>query len=170
MNRTRKEGNLERIAYHEVGHAVIVHHFGGKLVDISIKANVESFGRTKNEWEKFVGRDHSEITIDDLLLAYRQFVIGCLGGFAAEYIYDREPKNFHFSKSEKDLRDVEAILDEMRKLQPSKQNTVELIFPEAVEILRMKWTKVEALSAALIQKGTISGEEAAKIIESEWGG
>jgi hypothetical protein len=169
MNKTRKEENLERIAYHEAGHAVIVHHFGGKLGDISIKANIKSFGRTKNEWDKLVGRDHSEITKDDLMLAYRQFVIGCLGGFAAEFIYDREPENFHFSKSEKDLKDAEAILAEMRKLQPSKQNTVELIFPEAVQILRMKWTSVKVLSAGLIQKGTISGEGAAKIIESERG-
>jgi ATP-dependent Zn protease len=152
---------LERIAYHEAGHAVTMHYFGNEIDELSIKPNINRLAGVK---PKKGNTKSPNINPDEIAEGIKGCVIGFLGGLAAEHIYNGEPNKMNPIGSTEDLKRAKGFCRAF-KLKLSYQDLIDWLLNDALELLKENWEAVEALSAALIQKGTISGEEAAKIIE-----
>ena len=156
----------ERTAYHEAGHAVIARHYGHDIFELTIDPQVaHTYGRMTHQGHSESLPDSSTpAAIAEILIPMIMKKISiCLAGAAAEYIYKGEPKKFKNTLSGSDIGDAKELLNKF-KMEPSVI-IMRGFFHDVVSLLKSKWAAVEALADALIQKGTISGEEAIKIIE-----
>jgi ATP-dependent Zn protease len=160
--KTKKPSRLKRIAYHEAGHAVVMHHFGDEIDELSIKPNINRSGGVKPK--KADTKNSSSINPDEIAARIKKCAIGFLGGLAAEHIYNGEPNKIKTVGSMEDLKNVQELCRAFN-IEVSCQDLIDQFFDDAMELLKEKWETVEALSKALIQKGTITGEEATNIIE-----
>lgn len=151
---------LERMAYHEAGHAVMMHHFGIEIDQISIDPNVDKLAVVK---PKPSGINSMGADKDEFMALLKECVIPSLGGLASEFIHDGEHKTKYVGSGD-DLKKTQELLRALNIVW-SYQYIIEWLFNDAVELLKDKWGAVEALSWALIQKRTIVGELATKIIE-----
>ena len=157
----KNKRQLERIAYHEAGHAVVMHHFKGEIGEVSIKPNVNSLGGVKpkkKDTKNLLGINPYEIVAES-----KEYVMESLGGLAAEHIYNGEPNKVRSAGSTQDLKNAEGLCRDFN-MEVSCQDLIDWLFNDTLKILKEKWEAVEALSAALIQKGAVSGGEARQII------
>jgi len=161
VKRDTKHQRLEKIAHHEAGHAVIMQHFGVEIDELSIKPNVDRMVGVK---PKTGDTNPLSTNPDEILARFERSVLSFLGGLAAEHIYNGEPKNISPIGSQKDLENAKELLRAFN-LEVSSQDLIDGFFDKVIGLLKENWGAVETLSQALIKKGTITGEEAAKIIE-----
>ena len=171
---------LETTAYHEAGHAILLHHFGGKnetlnIIDQNAGHIGDKVGTTK--WamysdnlranlEKEFGEKVSEKS-DNLLMwsLLKRIALPFLGGIAATYIYDaKREKRVPTGDAAGDVDAVKEMIADVFNLNWSDQDVMDWCFNDAVTILVSKWQAVEALAAAVIEKKELSGEEVDKII------
>jgi len=161
VKRDTEHRRLEKIAHHEAGHAVIMHHFGVEIDELSIKPNVDRMAGVK---PKTGDTNPLSTNPDEIFARFERSVLSFLGGLAAEHIYNREPKNISPIGSQKDLENAKELLRAFN-VEVSPQDLIDEFFNKVVGLLKENWGAVETLSQALIKKGTVTGEEAVKIIE-----
>lgn len=151
----------EMVAIHEAGHAVMAHHFGIKLDNITIKPKLENIGSVKPG--KY--RNIPDKSAEKLWEVMQELAVIRLGGMAANYIGKGKPKKISTRGAEKDLESCIRFFSETVELEWNEQQIIDLFFDRAIEILESKWKAVKALTDALIECRTINGGGAKRIIE-----
>jgi ATP-dependent Zn protease len=165
-----KELGLERIAYHEAGHAVIAHLFGTGIERVSIEHSPldHELGHTlrKNaDLKRLEGMSPSEIQEQTKNIIGSR-VIFLLAGMFAEHIYNGEPEKIEIAPgSSGDLESLRVYTQLLQLPELQKQLLIKVGKKLALEFLDANWGAVKALASALLEKGTVSGEEATEIIE-----
>lgn len=158
----------KKVAYHEAGHAVVAHHFGDTLYEITIDTHGEMTAQ---------GNMPDEILSEPSVMAER--IMACiieimsvrLSGVAAEYIFRGEPKTMKHGGGA-DLEEVKNLFGDLSinlGMRFDVEEWMRAVFHDMVKLLKSKWTVVEALADILTQKGTITGEEAMEIIKLKGG-
>jgi len=149
-----------RVAIHEAGHVVIAHHFGVPIAKVKLGIDGDTCGSVDN-----LKQDISELKLkhsfwDSVEITSLQL----LGGMVAEYIYDNKPEKIRPFGSSIDLKNIRWFFSEF-KLKLTDQQILEMFFHRTLEILENKWKAVEALADILVEKRSINGKEASRIIE-----
>lgn len=160
-----------KIAVHEAGHTVIAHHFGANLGATTIEPNFQTkttaSAEAKYNWDKSFTEIPHGARAKLLQDRIRQRLCRHLAGAAAEYIYMRKPRKFRIHGGGQDFENAENLLRELVQNQSDEtyREIISQYFYDAADILESKWEAVGSLSEALIEKGTITGQEATEIIE-----
>ena len=140
---------LERIAFHEAGHAVTVRHFGYPVVSASIEGQYDSGGRV-------IPRTPPEAPPHDRIVVL-------LAGAEAE---KRAWPALAFDECEKgDLHDLAdaafwaAFELECLPGDPRVAGLVKRLRPEAARIVRRHWAWVERVAAELVRWRRLTGAQ-----------
>ncbi len=123
----------------------------------------------------------SQSTEQEIASLYLENLVIVLGGVAAEQIYDGNTDSLGDELNESDLKRARLIIRILKNRPAATQwakkhaskslkpvpfkYTIDANLNEVIEILKSKWTATKALATILLEKSTISGEEATKIIE-----
>jgi hypothetical protein len=158
-------GNIERIAHHEAGHAVIQAMIGqGRFVvnEVSIKEGAACAG------EQCRAQGHALLAEETDLNIY-EFGLATMAGIAAEnrWFEDHPPTEEYMKWGA--VSDIEEWESTCRRLYPdeAKARLVGLnVMRKLQEIFDdpAVWRVLQELAAALIERETVAGEELNKIL------
>ncbi len=167
----KKTLSLRMAAYHEAAHAVIAHHFGASILEVIMMPTLEGIGTGKTEykWNKkgAMSREDPYKLAEEITDFVMKCVFVGMAGIVAEIIY-REKIGHPKAKIIGGHRDLEETQKRVRNIGNVEVSFEELLSAqngELAELLKSKWSVVEAVADTLLQKGTITGEEAIKVIE-----
>ena len=144
----------EEVAYHEAGHAVVAHVLGGRIEDMTLDSI---------EYEGGVQRGLTRYWLDGKPLEKfeKELQTAPAGWIATKIAF-----NSTFGRAD-DSRAVTRLLDEYgRGWTPElKREWRKRGLAGALAILDTRWHAVGALASALLERRTLSGAEAHRIIE-----
>lgn len=167
----KKNLSLKMAAYHEAGHAVIAHHFGASILEVIMMPTFEGIGtgRTEYKWNgksTFSREDPHKLAEEITNFVMKRAFVG-MAGIVAEIIYREKigHPNAKIIGGNRDLEETQERVRNLGKVEVSFEELLSLRNGELAELLKSKWSEVEAVADTLIQKGTITGEEAVKVIE-----
>jgi len=148
------------------------HHFGAELKSIRIDVTFsrKDVGSTSADIARELVERFDfalkETNDEELESIYEEISVTILGGVAAVYIYEDQKGIIDIKGAQQDFKSIQNLWGNSRfQLKPTFQEIIESFFKQTEEILRHKWTAVEALAEVLIKENFIDGEKAKRIIE-----
>lgn len=124
----------QRVAWHELGHAFVAVHFGVKVREV---VHTGSAG-----WTTVEPKDHQ----------WREFAVGCLGGSAGEWLWEKHNNGWFGSRSY-----IHGDLELFRQATEGRKLSESAARSEARRILRRYRGRIEVLAPRLITVGRLSG-------------
>ena len=150
---------LHRQAYHEAGHGVVAHFRGHRIRRISVKpGTAPAPGHTIT----YLGRTVIRFDYPDGVVAF--------AGYHAEKRFCprcRFPGGYR-----EDERAARDILEEVAPGGPERRDEQTKIWRgwerESRRLVRLSavWSGIEALAAALVERGTLEGAEASRLVDA----
>ena len=160
-----EEQERQSAAYHEAGHAAVLRHFGIDILSITIVSGHEVLA------ENLPDDFHPESTAADLELA-KQHIIVYHAGKAAEMRACGTTPTAIDGDLVLAFKIAALILGEdVDHPRGASFAYVDALCSRATELLDRPevWANVEALAGALLEKGTLSGEDVARVLAAVGG-
>jgi hypothetical protein len=159
-------------AFHEAGHVVAAWHLGAKILDVSIQVDGSGLAQFQHggfDFTKHRDADHEQV---------RDAITISLAGIEAQSRRALELFEFlsiwDFAHAREDVGEtmarvfliqpeaLEGLEDPENFYKAYHRAANTLVYSEA-------WKAIEALSAALVEKGRLSGQDAVAVILNAWG-
>lgn len=167
---------VKQAAYHEAGRAVVAHLLGADIEKVTIEASPinHSLGYVLHKkenlkrWEDMTPSEIQEQTIDSIastiyLIASR--IMFSIAGILAEHVYRGGEGEVEFHPGANGDLEFMALMDVSKITESQQALLTKKLKQLTLDFLRTNWGSVKAIAKALIERGTINGEEATKIID-----
>jgi hypothetical protein len=157
-NRTHGEASV--IAHHEAGHAAAKWGLGLPFAWVTIVPSEGFGGRCRTAP---IPPEVATRFLDEPRRLLPRFLAGIVGGKVAQEIATGRPHEWSDWWFSYDVQDIERLAEGFQ-LGDLWDGRVQEIEAATATFLRSVWPAVEALAAALLERGTIEGEEAGCIM------
>ncbi len=169
----RARASKRNMPIHEAGHAVMDHYVGCSINKVSLRLR-----HRHPECLEIAGKKPEISAPESIKNELEKLALPWVGGLVAEHIANKRRKNLRNGAGRKDIEALQPIkeyYDKMGITPILKQElgikvNIEWIAssyaPYAEKILRERWKAVTALAHALMEKKSLDGEEATRIIEA----
>ena len=164
MKRTKE---LESIAYHEAGHAVVAWRVGVKAKSLSIIPEPGSKGRYIHK-PYFTDINPEYDTSPRAERRLKNMALVCLAGEIAQRRFNSgEWRHYH---GERDFEQASDLLHYLAGSEDDWQAHVNAIHLQAQQMVkdRSVWLCIGDLAAALLEHRELSGTETVRIIRAAW--
>ena len=151
----RAARRLKETAIHEAGHAVAAIFLCHKLRDVSVVPSRSYDGRTRSRWRTRFGEARIGYLEDHHVGAIQRHIMVCLAGREAARRVVRRPRG-----CESDLDSVLALLDRLQTDETEANLLWRLLEHRTRKLIACRWVSVERLADALLDRETLSGDEA----------
>lgn len=159
VQRKRKHPGRKKTAFHEAGHAVAYLLIGADLTFLTINEDREALGRTRAIERRPVP------DLDLLALEIEEELVALLAGTAA----GRRATGNHWAlavdaglgQGRDDWKKAYSLVDEYQEVLGYVDHLYidATIYPVTRRIVRAEWKAITALALALMEKGSLTGEE-----------
>jgi hypothetical protein len=172
---------LDAIAYHEAGHAVMLWLCGVSVKRVTIVPDAESLGHVVHEslslgrtdawehedWEEFMYRDNLPSWTPSVAAIEQnrdiEIMISLAGGIAVRR-YKRSGHGDYRCGDQKDQKNARYVAQYFTVSEPEVEAHVERLKTRAAEILQEHWYLVKALAEELLRRGTLEGDDTSKFL------
>jgi ATP-dependent Zn protease len=169
MRRTRST-ELEKTAYHEAGHAVLA-----VLLGVGLKAagvSIVPHEPDREGMNKVPSLGHCAVDMNDSVKMF-QFVSICLAGHVAQNLF--RPRSSHWLElggRGSDFYRAVTVLEASRKSKSIEDGRwtdsyIRIVQKETKKLLRKQWHAVQTLASALLERKTLTGQEAEAIVKEK---
>ena len=143
-------------AYHEAGHVVAHWLFGVPIERITIIEGDDYAGAVLGPALHIQLAEASDDS-QEVVRKLRQAIVLYLAGVEAQHYYD--PQTVQPWQSEEDLENTLEVLWHMGYLPERLEVIYRELSEEAVRLVRENWQRVQAVAAALLEHGEMTGAD-----------
>lgn len=172
----RRERHLEAVAYHEAGHVVALFAQGRKIRTVDIvnddvrrEGTVQNTASDNEQLDKITG-SYCAMTVARKALAESEIVMLFSGTRAEEKLRDHKPRKwggqpelYHAKDIAKRLTYTQTDFICGRDRSEKHRELCKRLWGKSKELVTSNWTAIDAIAKALLQKKSLSHDEAYEI-------